>query len=74
MNREWRKSSFSGALGNCVEIGSSWRRPGGCADNANNCVEVNHVLDGVRDSKNTTGPSLTGIDVGALVAYVRATA
>jgi hypothetical protein len=57
----WRKSSYSGSSGNtsCVEV--SWLKSsysGG--DGTTNCVEVAFVIDavGVRDSKNTQGPTL----------------
>jgi hypothetical protein len=57
----WRKSSYSGGSGdnNCLEV--AWRKStysGSSGDN--NCVEIavgaNEV--GVRDSKNSTGPTL----------------
>lgn len=48
--QSWRTSSYSGAVGNCVEVGSTLRR--------------------IRDSKNRTGPVLTG-NVSALIAACR---
>ena len=54
---EWRKSSFSGADANCVEIG--WRKSSFSAEDSN-CVELardeGRVL--ARDSKNPDGPRL----------------
>ncbi|MGH3826813.1 MAG: DUF397 domain-containing protein [Pseudonocardiaceae bacterium] len=53
----WRKSSYSGTNGNCVEVG--WRISSYCASNGD-CVQVapapGRVL--VRDSKNPGGPAL----------------
>ena len=61
MQEVWRKSSHSGdsGTGNCVEI--NWRKSthsGGSG--TSNCVEVALEASavGVRDSKNTSGPSL----------------
>jgi hypothetical protein len=61
MQEVWRKSSYSGGSGtsNCVEV--SWRKSshsGGSGTGA--CVEVafEATAVGVRDSKNTSGPSL----------------
>ena len=61
MQEVWRKSSYSGGSGtsNCVEV--SWRKSshsGGSGTGA--CVEVAFEASavGVRDSKNTSGPSL----------------
>ena len=54
---EWRKSSYSGANGNCVEV--AWRKSSHSVGNGA-CTEV-AVLPGpavaVRDSKNP-GPEL----------------
>jgi hypothetical protein len=47
---DWRKSSFSGDGGNCVE--------------------VRQDLAALRDSKNTTGPTLAA-DLSRLVATVK---
>lgn len=54
----WRKSSFSGSNTNCVEV--AWRKSSFSGSNTD-CVEVamTVVAVGVRDSKNTTGPSLS---------------
>jgi uncharacterized protein DUF397 len=56
---EWRKSSYSGANdGNCVEI--AWRKSRHSGATGGNCVEVAFNVEtvAVRDSKNTTGPTL----------------
>lgn len=57
----WRKSSYSnGAGGNCVEV--AWRKSSYSNGANGNCVEVAFVAEAVvavRDSKNTTGPTLT---------------
>ncbi|OLR91312.1 DUF397 domain-containing protein [Actinokineospora bangkokensis] len=63
----WRKSSFSGSGGNCVEV--RWRKSS--ASNDVNCVEVRHDLAAVRDSKNPTGPTLS-VDLARLAAVLRA--
>jgi hypothetical protein len=54
---EWRKSSFSGADSNCVEIG--WRKSSFSGPDAN-CVEVAHTAQevAIRDSKDPEGPHL----------------
>ncbi len=56
----WRKSSYSGGSGNnsCVEI--CWYKSSYSGSSDNSCVEVAFVADavGVRDSKNTQGPTL----------------
>jgi hypothetical protein len=57
----WRKSSYSGSNGNtsCVEI--KWRKSSLSGGSGNtDCVEVAFADSavGVRDSKNTSGPTL----------------
>jgi hypothetical protein len=55
----WQKSSYSGGGNNsCVEV--SWRKSSYSGTSDNSCVEVAFVADavGVRDSKNTQGPTL----------------
>jgi Domain of unknown function (DUF397) len=55
----WRKSSFSSVPdGNCVEI--AWRKSSFSSVPDGDCVEVVLVPTGVavRDSKNTSGPTL----------------
>jgi hypothetical protein len=54
----WRKSSFSGVNGNCVEV--AWRTSS-FSSNGSACVEVAPVPSGVavRDTKNTVGPTLS---------------
>lgn len=54
----WRKSSsFSGTNGGCVEV--AWRKSS-FSNGGSACVEVALVPAGVavRDSKNTSGPTL----------------
>ncbi|GAA4413646.1 DUF397 domain-containing protein [Actinokineospora soli] len=52
----WRKSSFSGTNGDCVEV--AWHRSSFSGTNGN-CVEVAHTDPiAVRDSKNPTGGQL----------------
>ncbi|HEX5402834.1 MAG TPA: DUF397 domain-containing protein [Pseudonocardiaceae bacterium] len=41
------------------------------SQNGQNCVEVRHTLDQVRDSKNPTGPTLR-VDVPSLVRALKA--
>ncbi len=54
----WRKSSYSGTNGGCVEV--AWRKSSYSGTNGD-CVEVAPAAAGVavRDSKNTTGPTLS---------------
>ena len=56
----WRKSSYSGSSDNsCVEV--SWHKTSHSGGDGNtSCIEVAFVADavGVRDSKNTQGPTL----------------
>lgn len=47
---DWRKSSFSGSGGNCVQIRQD--------------------LAAIRDSKNTTGPTLA-VDLPPLLATIK---
>ncbi len=58
---KWRKSSYSGNAGSCVEV-ASWRRSSH-SNSKGNCIEVGRVKPGwtigVRDSKNPGGPVLT---------------
>ncbi|HWE91993.1 MAG TPA: DUF397 domain-containing protein [Pseudonocardiaceae bacterium] len=41
------------------------------SNGATNCVELANTMDAVRDTKNRTGPALSG-DLAALVAAVKA--
>ncbi|PPK67460.1 DUF397 domain-containing protein [Actinokineospora auranticolor] len=53
----WRKSSFSGNNGNCVEV--EWRKSSFSGDNGN-CVEVSYADSiAVRDSKQPAAGILT---------------
>ena len=59
--QEWRKSSYSGSsgTGSCVEI--AWRKSSRSGSSGTgDCVEVAFAARavGVRDSKNTSGPTL----------------
>ncbi|MEU8823772.1 DUF397 domain-containing protein [Streptomyces sp. NPDC048636] len=78
---EWRKSSYSGDVGNseCVECaplgGLTWRKSSYSEDQGE-CVEVaetaNHRV-AVRDSKNPHGPTLL-LSPAAFADFVTATA
>jgi hypothetical protein len=54
----WRKSSYSGNNGNCVEV-TDWRKSSFSSQNGN-CVEAgtSGQVIAVRDSQNPDGPSL----------------
>lgn len=65
----WRKSSFSaGNGGDCVEV--AWRKSSFSHGNGGDCVEVAGTLGALRDSKNSSGPVLTG-RIDLLVAAVK---
>lgn len=67
----WRKSSHSGANGDCVEVSlPGWRKSSYSGSNGG-CVEVTleRTMVGVRDSKDITGPVLS-FDVVAWRAFV----
>ncbi|MEU8348100.1 MULTISPECIES: DUF397 domain-containing protein [unclassified Streptomyces] len=57
----WFKSSYSGdAGGECLEVAVEWRKSSYSGDAGGQCVEV-AACPGtvhVRDSKDTTGPTL----------------
>lgn len=65
----WRKSSYSGQTGECVELGVAWRKSSFSGQDGQ-CVELANV-GAVRDSKNPVGPMIRG-DLDALVAAVKA--
>jgi hypothetical protein len=65
----WRRSSFSGSEGNCVEL--RWRKSTRSGSEAN-CVELNQSLDAVRDSKNPAGPILRAADLQSFVLAAKA--
>ncbi len=56
----WRKSSYSTAASNCVEVAALGWRTSSYSTSEANCVEValGGPAIGVRDSKNPDGPIL----------------
>jgi len=69
LDRDWRKSSFSGTTGNCVEVASGavisvrdtgdWRKSTFSGTNSE-CVEVaGGAAVSVRDTKDRSGAELT---------------
>jgi hypothetical protein len=60
---QWRKSSYSDAEVNCVEV--AWRKSSFSADTVN-CVEVapGDLAAGLRDSKNPEGGHLALTPMG----------
>jgi hypothetical protein len=70
MSTEWRKSSYSGNSGNCVEV--RWQKSSHSGPNGN-CVEARASAPGrvaIRDSKDKAGPRLT-VNDRAWDAFVR---
>ena len=70
MSNEWRKSSYSGNSGNCVEV--RWQKSSHSGMNGN-CVEARASAPGrvaIRDSKDKAGPRLT-VNDRAWDAFVR---
>jgi hypothetical protein len=74
----WRKSSYSGSEGQCVEVaalaGAQWRKSSYSGERGE-CVEVAPVSGyvAVRDSKDPEGPALT-FSPAAFAAFVSAAA
>ena len=65
----WRRSSFSSSNGgSCVEV--AWRRSSFSGSNGGDCVEVAPTLGALRDSKDPSGPVLTG-RVDLLVRHLK---
>jgi Domain of unknown function (DUF397) len=57
---EWRKSTYSGNGGACVEVAAVWRTST-YSNNGGQCVEVARGeprLVAIRDSKDPAGPNL----------------
>jgi hypothetical protein len=57
----WRKSSYSGTSGNCVEVAQATSRKSSISGQSQNCAEIAGDLPaaiGVRDSKDPGGPVL----------------
>ncbi len=58
---QWKKSSYTGNQGNCVEVAINWRKSSYSGRNGD-CVEVGAhpaaVLHGIRDSKNPDAAAL----------------
>lgn len=63
----WRKSSYSGSTGECVELGVPWRKSS-FSGATGDCLEV--TPGAVRDSKNPDGPTLR-VDLRSLVTYAK---
>jgi hypothetical protein len=70
MSNEWRKSSYSGINGNCVEV--RWQKSSHSGMNGN-CLEARASAPGhvaIRDSKDKAGPRLT-VNDRAWDAFIR---
>jgi hypothetical protein len=71
----WRKSSYSNAQGDCVEVGVAWHKASH-SNGTGNCVEVGTAPRAilVRDTTNRSGATLTvsAETWRALLAEVRA--
>lgn len=65
----WRKSSYSGDQGSCVEL--AWRKSSRSGDQSN-CVELAHTATSgaIRDSKNPDAGHLE-VPLAGLVAIVK---
>jgi hypothetical protein len=73
----WRKSSYSSANGQCVEVAhvpAQWRKSS-YSSGSGPCVEVAHLPEAiaVRDSKDPAGPKLifTTVDWRTFVSSVQ---
>jgi hypothetical protein len=73
----WRKSSYSGGQGNCVEVAANWGwRKSSYSSGQGNCVEVAAGRPGVvavRDSKDPGGAVLL-VSAESWKAFIRDTA
>jgi uncharacterized protein DUF397 len=69
----WRKSSFSGGSGECIELGRAkqprWRKSSFSGESGQ-CVEMAWP-SAVRDSKHPDGPVLR-VDTASLIRMVKA--
>lgn len=64
----WRKSTFSGGGGNCVEVANPWRKS---TRSENSCVEVaGNTAVMVRDTKLGDASPVLTIAPGAWKAFV----
>jgi len=70
----WRKSSYSNASGNCVEVAFADWRKSSHSNNSGNCVEVTATerVVGVRDSKQLGHGPVLDFTRAAWEAFVRA--
>ncbi|MCH5675864.1 DUF397 domain-containing protein [Streptomyces gilvus] len=76
---QWRKSSYSGSSGECIECAplgtAAWAKSSYSGDTGGDCVEVADVAPhiAVRDSKNPSAGVLT-LSPTAFSAFVRGVA
>lgn len=73
-NVKWRKSTYSNAADECLEVADNWRKSS-YSSGQEACLEVaDNIPPGVipvRDSKNPTGPALF-IRAGAWSTFIAA--